>query len=234
MSYTYVLLAHPSFCGLSSLTMVLNSLLIDPQRIWQGVWRWFDESMLDCCSPLDKVRTEGITLSKVGCLAKCNGATVVKKHGSDISIDEFRADVKLACSVPSDMPRNVLLASYSRKVLKQSGDGHFSPIGGYHAEKDMVLIMDVARFKYPPHWVPLESLFHAMQPIDSAAGKSRGYLMISVTDESKFMQNCLCAKEEDDLVEVEVQVQVSTTDISEHKKIESFIEHECEYCSKKD
>ena len=24
--------------------------------------------------------------------------------------------------------------------------------GGYHAERDMVLILDTARFKYPPHW----------------------------------------------------------------------------------
>jgi hypothetical protein len=30
------------------------------------------------------------------------------------------------------------------------GDGHFSPVGGYHAGKDLVLILDTARFKYPP------------------------------------------------------------------------------------
>ena len=32
---------HPAFCGLGSLTMSLNALLMDPGRIWQGVWRWF-------------------------------------------------------------------------------------------------------------------------------------------------------------------------------------------------
>jgi hypothetical protein len=31
---------------------------------------------------------------------------------------------------------------------KHIGDGHFSPIGGYCVERDAVLIMDVARFKY--------------------------------------------------------------------------------------
>jgi hypothetical protein len=30
---------HPAYCGLGSLTMALNSLLIDPKRTWQGVWR---------------------------------------------------------------------------------------------------------------------------------------------------------------------------------------------------
>jgi len=37
--------------------------------------------------------------------------------------------------------------SYSRRTFGQTGDGHFSPIGGYHAGKDLVLILDVARFK---------------------------------------------------------------------------------------
>ena len=43
--------------------------------------------------------------------------------------------------------------------LPAAGDGHFSPIGGYSACEDMVLILDTARFKYPPHWVPLEMLY---------------------------------------------------------------------------
>ena len=34
-----------------------------------------------------------------------------------------------------------------------------APIGGYSAAEDMVLILDTARFKYPPHWVPLEMLY---------------------------------------------------------------------------
>ena len=34
-----------------------------------------------------------------------------------------------------------------------AGDGHFSPLGGYHEARDLVLILDTARFKYAPHWV---------------------------------------------------------------------------------
>jgi glutathione gamma-glutamylcysteinyltransferase len=40
---------EPAFCGLTSLSMVLNSLSIDPRRTWKGAWRWFHEAMLDCC-----------------------------------------------------------------------------------------------------------------------------------------------------------------------------------------
>ena len=46
---------EPAFCGLTSLSMVLNALSIDPRRTWKGAWRWFHEGMLDCCRPLDTV-----------------------------------------------------------------------------------------------------------------------------------------------------------------------------------
>lgn len=58
--------------------------------------------------------------------------------------------------------------------LLQTGTGHFSPIGGYHAGSDMALILDVARFKYPPHWVPLTLLWEAMDNVDETTGQHRG------------------------------------------------------------
>ena len=57
--------AEPAFCGLASLAMVLNALQIDPRRKWKGPWRWFNESMLDCCKPLSKIVSDGITLEQV-------------------------------------------------------------------------------------------------------------------------------------------------------------------------
>ena len=43
---------EPAFCGLTTLVMVLNSLSVDPGRVWKGPWRWYHENMLDCCVPL--------------------------------------------------------------------------------------------------------------------------------------------------------------------------------------
>lgn len=63
-------------------------------------------------------------------------------------------------------------------MFVKKGSGHFSPIGAYHAEKDMVLIMDVARFKYSPHWVQLLTLFQAMTSIDNETQRSRGYIVL--------------------------------------------------------
>jgi hypothetical protein len=42
-----------------------------------------------------------------------------------------------------------------------------------------VLLLDVARFKYPPHWVPLPLLYQSMQATDSATGRCRGYVVMS-------------------------------------------------------
>ena len=36
-----------------------------------------------------------------------------------------------------------------------------------------------ARFKYPPHWVPLPMLFEAMAPVDSVTGQPRGFMRMS-------------------------------------------------------
>ena len=37
---------EPAFCGLSTLVVLLNTLRIDPGRVWKGVWRWYSESMV--------------------------------------------------------------------------------------------------------------------------------------------------------------------------------------------
>ena len=40
-----------------------------------------------------------------------------------------------------------MVASFSRKELMQTGNGHFSPIAAYEEKEKMVLLLDVARFK---------------------------------------------------------------------------------------
>mmetsp|Transcript_2978 Transcript_2978/g.8391 ORF Transcript_2978/g.8391 Transcript_2978/m.8391 type:complete len:343 (-) Transcript_2978:166-1194(-) len=74
--------------------------------------------------------------------------------------------------------------------LNQTGDGHYSPVGGYHAGKDMVLLLDVARFKYPPHWVPVEVLYNAMLLEDSATGSPRGYFVVRPTLQPSLLLVC--------------------------------------------
>ncbi|KAJ4802439.1 Glutathione gamma-glutamylcysteinyltransferase 1 [Rhynchospora pubera] len=166
--------SEPAYCGLASLSVVLNTLAIDPGRKWKGPWRWFDESMLDCCEPLEKVKAEGITFGKVAWLAHCAGAKVEAYRANESNFEDFRKHV-IKCTTSEDCH---VIASYHRRPFQQTGTGHFSPIGGYHAGKDMALILDVARFKYPPHWVPLSLLWDAINTVDDATGLLRGYIML--------------------------------------------------------
>lgn len=166
--------SDPAYCGLGSLVCVLNALGVDPARAWKGPWRWFSEELLDCCKPLEEIRRLGLTLDEVACLARCSGTDVaLDRPCVETGVEQFRADV-LKSSTQEGSP--LLVVNYSRRGLGQTGDGHFSPIGGYHADSDSVLLLDTARFKYPPHWAPLELVFSAMQARDDATGLHRGWL----------------------------------------------------------
>ncbi|VIO94743.1 Phytochelatin synthase family protein [Brugia malayi] len=169
---------EPSYCGLSTLVMVLNALEVDPGRVWKSPWRFYHESMLDCCVPLDDIKKTGITLSQFACLAECNKLYTEVKYANSKSefLNILRENVKQCMAVDD----TILVVSYNRQVLGQTGAGHFSPLGAYHEESDQILIMDVARFKYPPHWVPLTILRDAMLSIDTTTGKPRGYLLLKL------------------------------------------------------
>lgn len=167
--------AEPAFCGLGTLVVVLNAMAIDPGREWRGPWRWFGEEMLDCCRPLDAVRREGLTLDQLACLARCNGAAVSVHRGDALDLAGLR-ELVLAAATSPEGP--YLVAGYARRTLGQTGDGHYSPIGGYHRGRDLALVLDVARFKYPPHWVPIELLHTALQPRDAATDRPRGCLVL--------------------------------------------------------
>jgi glutathione gamma-glutamylcysteinyltransferase len=166
--------SEPAYCGLGSLVVALNALAIDPGRLWKGPWRWFGEEMLDCCVPLVEIRRRGLEMGELACLARCNGARVDAVHANPTNLDAFRAALTAASRGEA-----VLIASYDRSVLGQTGSGHFSPLGGYHARRDLALILDVARFKYPPHWLSAEQLWRAMQPLDPATNKPRGWLVLT-------------------------------------------------------
>ena len=216
---------------------MLNALNVDPGRSWKGPWRFYAEEMLECCAPLERVKSSGMTLEEFCCLARCNGLTVGQRGcsgpsrppplsddgdngggggGDDdklkrsvLTLDSFRQAVVESCSGrhkescgcdeaggESEGSRHqaaccgdtassevdclrIACISYDRSALGQTGSGHFSPIGAYHAASDQVLILDVARFKYAPHWTPLEVVYRAMRSLDKDTGLPRGLVVLS-------------------------------------------------------
>ena len=169
---------EPAYCGLGTLVTVLNALEVDPGELWKGTWRWYAESMLGCCVDLEEIRQKGVAWDEWCCIARCQGLAVAAVRAEVSDIDAFRAVVATTCAGDAA----VVCVSYSRSVLGQQGDGHYSPIGAYLPSADQVLIMDVARFKHPPHWVPLTTLWEAMCRADSTTGHSRGYATLARAD----------------------------------------------------
>ena len=133
--------------------------------------------MLISCFPLEKSeQTLGLTMEHFGLIAECNGALAQTFYGSDVSVDEFRKSLDAVFNSPGERR---LVVAFDREVLGQTGTGHYSPIGAYHKESDMALVMDVARFKYPPYWVPVELMWQALRTVDPETRRSRGFFVMS-------------------------------------------------------
>ena len=131
--------------------------------------------MLDCCVPTELIRQQGINFDEFICLADCNLLDTQAARVDDRSSeDDFRRLVR-DVTLRED---TFLILSYSRRSLGQTGDGHFAPVSGYHPQKDLVLILDTARFKYPPHWIPLPLLFESMKALDMSTGKGRSFFQV--------------------------------------------------------
>jgi hypothetical protein len=159
--------------------MVLNALGIDPQRLWKGPWRYFSEEKLETCKNIEIIKNDGITFLEFCCISRMNGAQVEKFLASESSKEVFRNEIKKSIQSMKTENESHIVVSFDRSILGQTGTGHFSPIGGFNEEKDMVLILDVARFKYPPYWVSIEMLWESFLSIDNQSGTTRGFAKLS-------------------------------------------------------
>ncbi|RKP08591.1 Phytochelatin synthase-domain-containing protein [Thamnocephalis sphaerospora] len=174
--------SEPAYCGPSSLAMVLNALQIDPRRRWKGAWRWYTDELLEGCLPLSVIKRKGITFSQFACMASGH-CEVEAKRPEDHSYEEFMADLRRVTSRTDNGEHMVV--SYARATLGQTGDGHFSPVGSFcptPTAKDpqggAVLVLDVARFKYPSYFCHTRMLYEATKPLDRTTGKSRGWFLL--------------------------------------------------------
>lgn len=171
--------SEPAWCGLGTLVTVLNALEIDPGRTWKGPWRFFGEELLVCCKSLAESAADGLSLDEVACLAQCNGADVAIER-ADAGLAAFRVALEATVRAPAGP---FLVCNYARGALGQSGTGHFSPVAAWHRASDQALVLDVARFKYPPHWVPVPRLFAAMSAVDDETRRPRGWLRVGRADD---------------------------------------------------
>jgi hypothetical protein len=173
--------ANLAYCGVASAVMVLNSLQVPaPAVAGYGRYRfWTQENVFEVPAgsqvvSAEVVKRQGMTLAELAGLLASHGVTAEPIHGDQLSLEQFRALLRRNLDQPGDR----LLVNYDRRALGQAGGGHISPVAAYHAASDRVLILDVARYRYPSVWVPLADLWQAMRTIDTTSGRSRGLVTI--------------------------------------------------------
>ena len=183
-----------SFCGVASSVMVLNALW-DARRVVAphspGIYpcKDFDQinfftadlqyQMLKFEPPkkLHHIMGSGMTLDELSNILKVKAvpATVATYHVDRTSLKRFR-ELAVAALKSNDQ---YVIVNFARTELDQKGGGHFSPLAAYDKQTDRFLILDVARYKYPPAWAKAGQLWNAMNTTDTSVSKQRGFVVVT-------------------------------------------------------
>jgi len=193
-----------AFCGVASSITVLNASkaakpLTDPYMPYPyftqcNIFNVNARSHL----ALDTVSNEGLTLAQAtfllnaqtGVRATCFHAgpadgPVIHQDVPDCDVRRSAAQFRSTARQVLNRPQRYLLVNFSRATLSDdnTGGGHFSPLAAYSGRGDALLVMDVARYKYPPFWVDTDLLWQAMATTDTSSGQHRGYIVVEVEAE---------------------------------------------------
>ncbi len=171
-----------AYCGVASIVMVLNALNIPAPAVPEyEPYRTFTQdnvltSQTDAVLPREVLARQGMTLDQIGAILLTQPVKAEVHHASESSVDEFR----LLARSYLGQPGHFVLVNYQRSAIKQERGGHISPLGAYDGKADRFLILDVARYKYPPVWVKASDIFDAMNTKDADnADKTRGFVLVT-------------------------------------------------------
>jgi hypothetical protein len=178
---------NQAYCAVATSAAVLNSYrnanIVLPQDAMYDPYRFATQTSIvqDMCVQLAVIDVD--VVSKVGlgihmvpgllnCILQAQGYEAISypmdvSSSSTHTIDTMRDLLKKA--LMDDQSR--VLVNYDRGGIGQGpfGHGHWSPIGAYNPTIDSFLIMDVAKYKYPPVFVPTHQLYHGVSTLDSCA-----------------------------------------------------------------
>jgi hypothetical protein len=171
-----------AYCGVASIVMVLNALHTPaPTTPEYEPYHTFTQDNLldertDAILPREVLARQGMTLDQLGALLGLHPATVEVRHAEGGGLDAFRASARDYLAAKD----HFVIVNYLRKSIGQERGGHISPLAAYDAKSDRFLILDVARYKYPPVWVTASDLFAAMNTTDASNNnKTRGYVLVT-------------------------------------------------------
>lgn len=178
LSEQYLTQRSGNFCGVASGVMVLNALQVSaPVDDEIGASFYTQDNFFDDCARrvLSPKRMPGMTIDQLADLLQCHPARARAVHAGDTTLADFRAIAAKNLATAGDF----IVVNYERARVGQDEMGHISPLGAYDAKADKFLVLDVARYKYPPVWVDAAALFGAMRTDDFVSGRTRGFVTVS-------------------------------------------------------
>ncbi len=170
-----------SYCGVASAITVLNTLPlkkpVDPAYKPYAYFtqRNFFTPEVSRVINAQTVLAQGITREEMALALSSYGIHARSIAGDTFTDESLRTLLKAALGDDGQF----LLANYFRGTFGQVGGGHWSALAAYDAATDRVLILDVAKYKYPPAWVPVEALRRSIATKDDTSGKPRGLVIVS-------------------------------------------------------
>ena len=173
--------ANLAYCGVASAVVALNSLgQPAPAAAGYGSYHfWTQTNLFAAPASLavarpEQVARQGMDLAQLQGLLSGQGVVAQRYHGDSLSLVQFRELLRRSLADGGDR----LLVNYHRAALGQEGGGHISPLAAYDRRGDRVLILDVARYRYPPVWVGTAELWRAVRTLDPSSGRSRGLVVV--------------------------------------------------------
>lgn len=181
LSPTFAAQRTQSYCSVASAITVLNAMPVkkpvDPAYAPYAYFtqsNYFTPRVTKIVGP-QTVLMQGMTREQMAETLALQGVKARSLPGDTLDEDSLRALLQKALG---DDGRFVL-ANYLRAALGQAGAGHWSVLAAYDAQSDRVLILDVAKYKYPPAWVRVSALQKAMNTLDYTSNKPRGLVVVS-------------------------------------------------------
>lgn len=181
LSEHFVTQQTQGFCGVASAVMVLNALQVKAPEVeaWSPYRVFTQENLFNDAAnkvhPASAVNQGGMTIDQLGDLLQCHPAQAKVVHAGNSSLESFRSEASKNLATAGDF----VIVNWDRAGVGMDTMGHISPLGAYDEASDKFLLMDVARYKYAPHWVDAAALFRAMSTNDLSSGGTRGWVSVT-------------------------------------------------------
>lgn len=180
LSSQFLTQKNQAYCSVASISMVLNALQIEGPN--DPVYNPFHPITQDnfFTPQVEKIITSeqvskmGMTLDQATAAAAQYGVVAQAIHSDTLTLNKMRQLLQSKLATQSEY----VIVNFFRPGLDEQGGGHFSPIAAYDKTKDRFLLLDVARYKYPPVWVKSIDLWKAIDTTDLDSKKKRGILII--------------------------------------------------------